>query len=106
MAKTPPILISCISINIGVGSVSCVFRIKVIDAPSIAPDTIPVTNPQVAAVLCANSGLPIIATPSIAKNKLMICTIDWRSLKYKKPMAAKKKICKLLSRVEIPGPTA
>ena len=90
----------------GVGSVSWVLRIKVIDAASIAPETIPVMNPQVAALLCANSGLPIMATPNMAKNKLMSCNIDWRSLKYKNPMAAKKKICRLFNKVEIPGPTA
>ena len=76
IANTPPILTSCINTNMGVGSVSCVLRIKVIEAANMAPDRIPVTNPQMASVLCANSGLPIMATPNMARHKLISCKID------------------------------
>ena len=44
--------------------------------------------------------------PLMAITRLNNCNGVWRSPKKKKPMAERKKICRLLSRVEMPGPTA
>ena len=72
---------------------------------SIPPEIMPLTKPQTALPLWPNSGNAIIATPPTAMIRLKICSLFSLSSNRKKPMAARKKICKLLSRVEMPGPT-
>ena len=79
---------------------------KIIESASIAPEVMPLTKPHTAALLWPSSGLPMSATPLMAITRLNNCSGVWRSPKKKKPMAERKKICRLLSRVEMPGPTA
>lgn len=52
------------------------------------------------AILCCSSSPVIITTPATAKRRLNNCNLLWRSAKKKKPIVARKKICKLLSKVE------